>query len=119
MAAFTGTISTFLFTGKPGPDYRFTASDVAGAFVLYADLPGTPGFITVPATGLRLADLQVSAVGGTVVALQFTKGVARLDKIRRMGPLLDTLAGKNGQDRLGPLYNMPLEPGAQYGLVQL
>lgn len=119
MAAFTGIIATKTGRGGIGPSYRFTHTDAAGAFALYADLPGTPATLQVPATGLRLADISVSAVGGTVVALQLTKGVGRLTQIIPMGPLLNTLAGKNGEDRLGELYNMPLEPGAQYGLVGL
>ena len=119
MAAFTAILGTKLGNGRAGPTLRLAFSDVAAAFGTFTDLPGTPAFLTVPASGLRLADLSVSAVGGTVVALQFTKGVERKAAILSMGPLLNTLAGKNGQDRLGELFNMPLEPGAQYGIVQL
>lgn len=104
-------------TGRPW-SYRITFSDVANAFGTFDDLPGTPGVLTVPATGYTLTDLSAAAAA-TVTAVTITKGTQVLPVVLPFAVLLRTLSGMDGKSRLGPLYGIKLEPGQQYGFKQL
>lgn len=115
---FKGTIQSSDARGAPGPSFRFSASDVANAFVTFDDIPGTPSFVQFPG-GLFLEDITVSASGVDTKALVITRGTAQTDKIIRDAPLVETLSGMNGKSRLGALYRQPLQALVQYGLKQL
>lgn len=115
--AFTGLVSGVDGSGKP-VTFRLAVSDVANAFCTFTDLPGTPSTLTVPEGGITLTDISFGAAA-TVTAVTVTKGTEVLPVVLPFATLLNTLSGMDGKSRLGPLYGVRLQPGAQYGFKQL
>lgn len=115
---FKGVVETMKANGAPGPAFRFSASDVANAYVTFDDIPGAPSYLQLPG-GLRLADIKISAAGVDTKAIVITRGTSTTDNIIRDAVLVETLSGMSPQARLGRLYGAPLQPGVQYGFKQL
>lgn len=101
--------------GKPA-SYRFTASDVAGELVTFDDL-GDRTAIVVPSGGLEVVDLTLKGAGVDTDTLRVRKGTSDGSIFLDHALLANTTTDR--ATRLQDLLGARLEPGEEYGFVQV